>query len=130
MCETNRLDDWLEKPKPEPQPENRPTRNRLRSRSLKRFECDISENREISPRLLEIRERRRKRELELESKIELELTKNSENGKLDNGKTEGTGDDVWKIIQSRTPEPLPDSEEAKQEKENVSQSTSNYFYIH
>ena len=96
-------------------------RNRLRSRSP-----DHAETREVSPRLLEIRERRRRRELGFEnpesektSKIEPELTKDSENGKLESGKSEGTGDDVWKIIQSRTPEPLLDSEDARQEKENV-----------
>ena len=124
VCETSKLDAWIEKSEPEPELRSRPVRNRrdrLRSRSP-----DHAETREVSPRLLEIRERRRRRELGFEnpeseksSKFELELTKDSENGKLESGKPEGTGDDVWKIIQSRTPEPLLDSEDARQEKENV-----------
>ena len=49
------------------------------------------------------------------------MNKNSENLKIDPSQTEASHgeSDVWRIIQSRTPEPLPNSESYTQDKENV-----------
>ena len=54
----------------------------------------------------------------------------SENVKSDSNQSEaGNGEsDVWRIIQSRTPEPLPNSEAYNQDKENVNISSKNFNF--
>lgn len=85
--------------------------------------CSESET-QIEPRLTPILARRPLSFSVIdERKNRVEMTVNSENEKTEadqmGSKSHGESD-VWRIIQSRTPEPLPNSEPTSQEKENVS----------